>query len=412
LTNRIARDHLASAKSPENGRFGDGTTPANPCGVTSLERLLLALVVALVACGPAGESVGSSDEDLGVGVYMSKATSYANSGYIGDWEHDWGYVLGYLRPGARIYAKTVRADSVYGLIVNSHYGAWDHGHHCGWVSLKHLKGHGFHSSAGDICPSPDNDFSLAKGSGGPTGFRKGSWIECDGCVQPAIVLPTCSDFTVYANYDPATHTFHDPDGTEVAGRGTIYGSDHYAGATEGYSGFGTRFVTSDEVAVEIKDTRRQCGLKGGCTAFGFMHADCIGGKLVGTPAGKGATPPPAQPTQCGQATPGEGIERGRSVASCNQRYVMSLQTDGNLVLRDTQKNNAAIWATNTSNTDGAAALFQTDGNLVLYGTNQDALWSSHTNGKGGVLLAFQDDGNVVLYDQAMHPVWQTGTAGQ
>jgi hypothetical protein len=91
---------------------------------------------------------------------------------------------------------------------------------------------------------------------------------------------------------------------------------------------------------------------------------------------------------------------------------MSLQSDGNLVLRDTQKNNAAIWATNTSNTDGEVAIFQNDGNLVLYGTNQDALWASHTNGKGGVLLSFQDDGNVVLYDQAMHAVWQTGTAGQ
>jgi hypothetical protein len=379
-----------------------------------VKRMLLAILALLAfACGPAGESVDSSGEDLGVGVYVSKATSYADSGYIGDWEHDWGYVLGYMRPGARIYAKTVRADSVYGLITNSHYGAWDHGHHCGWVSLKHVRGHGFHSSVSDICPPPDNDFSLARGSGGPTGFRKGSWTTCDGCVQPAIVLPSCSDFNVYANYDPVTHTFHDPDGVEVAGRGTIDSHGNaYNGAKEGYSGFGTRFVTSDDIAVEIKDTRRSCNLRGGCTAFGFMHADCISGVKVGAVAGNPATPTPAQPQTCGKAMPGEGILRGKSAFSCNGRYVVTMQTDGNLVLRDTQQNNAALWATNTSNTDGYVALFQTDGNLVLYGTNQDALWASHTNGKGGALLALQDDGNVVLYDGQMHPLWQTGTAGQ
>jgi hypothetical protein len=378
-----------------------------------VKRLLLTLLALLAfACAPASESVGSADEDLGTGVYVSKTTSYANAGYIGDWEHEWGYVLGYMRPGARIYAKIVRGDSVYGLIVNSNYGAWDHGHHCGWVSLKHLKGHGFHSSVADSCPPFDDDFSLAKGSGGPSGFRKGSWTECDGCVQPAIVLPTCSDLNVYANYDPATHTFHDLDGVEVAGRGTIdTHGNAYSGATQGYSGFGTRFVTSDQVAVEIKDTRRSCSLNGGCTAFGFMHADCIGGTLVGTPAGKGATPPPTQPQNCGKASPGEGLARGRSVNSCSLRYSLTMQTDGNLVLRDSQKT-AALWATNTSGTDGYEALFQTDGNLVVYGTNQDALWASHTNGKGAVVLMLQDDGNVVLYDGQNNPVWQTGTAGQ
>jgi hypothetical protein len=382
-----------------------------------VKRLLLVVLALLAfACGPAGESVDSADEALETrlapGEYVSKATSYANAGYIGDWEHEWGYVLGYMRPGARIYAKVVRGDSVYGLIVNSNYGAWDNGHHCGWVSLKHLKGHGFHSSVADSCPPFDDSFSLARGSGGPIGFRPGSWTECDGCVQPAIVLPACSDFNVYANYDPATHTFHDPDGSEVAGRGTIDVHGHaYAGATQGYSGFGTRFVTTDQVAVEIKDTRRTCNVRGGCTAFGFMHADCIGGTLVGTPAGKGATPPPVQTQYCGKVTPGEGLASGRTVNSCNLRYSLTMQTDGNLVLRDSQKTDA-LWASNTSNTDGYVALFQTDGNLVVYGTNQDVLWASHTNGKGAVLLMLQDDGNVVLYDAQNNAIWQTGTAGQ
>lgn len=370
-----------------------------------------------IACGPA-ESTDSSVEALGVGVYVSKSTAIGNGGYIGDWEHEWGYVLGYLGPGARVYAKIVRADSVYGLITNSHYGAWDHGHHCGWVSLKHLHGSGFHSSVADICPPPDNDFSLAPHSKGPTGFRKGSWTECNGCVQPAVVLPTCSDFNVYANYDPVTHTFYDEDGVEVAGRGTIYGSTHYGvsqiTATQGYSGFGTRFVTDDGYAVEIKDTKRACSVHGGCTAFGFMHADCIAGALVGNPAGKGPTTAlPETPTApCAEVLPGEGMVAGETYGTCDGRYMLTLQGDGNLVLRDQQESGRAIWATNTSGTDGYAALFRTDGDLVLYGHYQNVIWSSHTSGKGGVRLRFQGDGNVVLYDANAKAVWSTGTVGQ
>ncbi|HEY1954474.1 MAG TPA: hypothetical protein VGH28_02660 [Polyangiaceae bacterium] len=381
------------------------------------KALLVFVALVVLACGPA-ETTDSSSEDLGVGVYVSKSKTLASGGYIGDWEHEWGYVLGYMEPGARIYAKVVREDSVYGLITNSHYGAWDHGHHCGWVSLKHLHGSGFHSPVADVCPSPDNDFSLAPHSGGPTGFRGGSWTECNGCVQPAVVLPTCSDFTVYANYDPATHTFWDADGYEMAGRGTIYGNDHYGvpqiTANAGYSGFGTRFVTADSDAVEIKDTKRPCTIKGGCTAFGFMHADCIAGAHVGNPAGKGPTTatPAAPSAPCGEVGPGEGMLVGNSYASCSGRYVLTLQTDGNLVWRDQAQNGRAIWATNTSGRDGYAAVFQTDGNLVLYGHYQNALWASHTNGKGGVRLDFQDDGNIVLYDASSNAVWSTGTAGQ
>src|SRR5450432_923353 len=169
-----------------------------PMSMSMAKALLLLLTITIAtACGPA-ENVDSSTEDLGVGVYVSRATNTGNAGYIGDWEHDWGYVLGYLLPGSKIYAQVVRKDSVYGLITNGHYGAWDHGHHCGWVSLKHLHGRGFHSTTGNICPPPDNDFSLAPNTPEPTGFRKGSWVHCDGCVQRAVVLPTCSDFTVYA----------------------------------------------------------------------------------------------------------------------------------------------------------------------------------------------------------------------
>jgi hypothetical protein len=246
-----------------------------------------------VACGsadPSESDVASSSEALSEGEYLSRATDVADAPYIGDWEHDWGYVLGYLMPHAKIYAQVVTHDSVYGLIGNSHYGAWDHGHHCGWVSLEGLTGSGSHSSVADICPPPDNSFSLAHGQPGGL-FRPGTVVESNGDVQPAVVLPTCSDLTVYANYDPATRTFHDPDGVESPGRGTPGYSVPEQKATSGYSGFGTRFVSADGVAVEIKDTQRGAHV----TAFGFMHADCIAGSQVGNPSPRVATPTPPPP---------------------------------------------------------------------------------------------------------------------
>jgi len=252
------------------------------CGVA----LVTSMSVACSSSGP-GEDIGSSAEALETGEYVSTAHGVGDAPYIGDWEHNWGYVLGYLLPGAKIYAQVVTEDSVYGLIGNSGYGAWDKGHHCGWVSLGGLRGSGTHSSVADICPPPDNDFSLAHGQ--PSGlFRAGTVIESDGNVQPAVVLPSCPDLTVYANYDPVTHTFHDPDGVESPGRGTPGYAVPQQKATSGYSGFGTRFVSADGVAVEIKDTQRGSGV----TAFGFMHVACIAGSQVGNPA---AGPPPAPP---------------------------------------------------------------------------------------------------------------------
>jgi hypothetical protein len=62
-----------------------------------------------------------------------------------------------------------------------------------------------------------------------------------------------------------------------------------------------------------------------------------------------------------------------------------------------------------------AALFQKDGNFVLYetaetpgnGTNR-VVWSSDTQGKGSKLY-LQADGNLVIYNNNMRPVWASNT---
>jgi hypothetical protein len=348
-----------------------------------------------LACGSAGsggEDLGTGTEALQSGEYVSVASGVGDAPYIGDWEHDWGYVLGYLLPGGKIYAHTVTQDSVYGLIGDSGYGAWDHGHHCGWVSLGGLQGSGMHSSVADICPPPDNDFSLANGQ--PQGlFRPGTVVVSNGVVQPAVVLPTCSDFTVYANYDPATHAFHDADGSESPGRGTPgYGGVPEQKVTNGYSGFGTRFVSADGVAVQIKDTKRG----GNVTAFGFMHADCIAGTQVGNPGH-----PVGPPSTCGLLAAGQELGPNGSITSCGGAYTFVVQgSDGNVV---EYQGSTALWNSRTEGHPGDALFMQGDGNLVLY-AGHTPLWASNTYGHPGAHFAVQDDGNIVVYDGST-PLW-------
>lgn len=64
-----------------------------------------------------------------------------------------------------------------------------------------------------------------------------------------------------------------------------------------------------------------------------------------------------------------------------------------------------------SSTGDYVLTLQTDGNLVIYRTsNWEALWSSKSNGKGGRYLYFQGDGNLVLYKNANFTgvVWSSG----
>jgi hypothetical protein len=358
---------------------------------------------------------------LAYGEYESTASDIGESPYIGDWEASGGYVLGYLPPGAKIYAKNVIAGSVYGLIPNGGYGGWDNGHHCGWVQLgkgTHIRGNGSYSHVAETCPAWNNDFSLDHGKGwsdGPgegshkdkTMFREGSWVNCDGCVQPAVVLPTCSDLNVYANYEPLTHTFSDVDGVEIPYRGTFstptdpYVSNGGVRATNGYSGFGTRFVSADGYAVEIKDTRRPTS-RGGhpsssasskVTAFGFMKASCIAGSQVGNPAG--VWPPPTKST-CGTLDAGHSLGPAGKVTdevrACNGQYWLNLGPDGKLI--ETQLDVGELWVK-----DGKAGdrlEMQTDGNLVLY-AGKKAIWATMTNGHPGAYLALGDDGSLGVF---------------
>lgn len=108
--------------------------------------------------------------------------------------------------------------------------------------------------------------------------------------------------------------------------------------------------------------------------------------------------------------PNVRLHGGQSISSPNTRYRMSMELDGNLVVRAPE--GRAVWASNTSGNPGEFAVQQFDGNLVVVSPSGRALWASGTNGNTNAVLQMQDDGNAVIYAQGHRAVWQTNTAGR
>lgn len=116
---------------------------------------------------------------------------------------------------------------------------------------------------------------------------------------------------------------------------------------------------------------------------------------------------PTIATTCGKIEMGHGLAQGEAVGSCDGRYTLKEQTDGNLVLYGPK--NTQLWTNNAAGYDGYALTMQTDGNLVDYSPYGVAAYNTGTAGHPGAFVAIQDDGNVVVYDGAK-ALFQTGTS--
>ena len=100
-------------------------------------------------------------------------------------------------------------------------------------------------------------------------------------------------------------------------------------------------------------------------------------------------------TSPGQLNPGQQITSGTQIASPDGRFVLQMQSDGNLVIR--APGNIPFGDTHTAGHDGTIAVMQTDGNFVLRAPGNIPVWASGTDGHPGTVLQVQDDGGVVLY---------------
>lgn len=115
---------------------------------------------------------------------------------------------------------------------------------------------------------------------------------------------------------------------------------------------------------------------------------------------------------CGTLPANSYLRANDFATSCDGRFRLVMQTDGNLVL---YFGNAVLWAANTSNNIGAYMVMQADGNVAIYNMTNMAVFSSGTFNHPGAVLFIRNDGNMLV--QTLHADggssiwWQTNTGG-
>jgi len=106
--------------------------------------------------------------------------------------------------------------------------------------------------------------------------------------------------------------------------------------------------------------------------------------------------------------PGETLQPGQWISDGGD--TLTMQGDGNLVLYAPGK--APIWASNTSDNNGAWLSMQPDGNLVVVAPSGKPLWAAGTSNHNGSTLILQSDGNAVIYAPGNMALWSTNTYKQ
>lgn len=100
-----------------------------------------------------------------------------------------------------------------------------------------------------------------------------------------------------------------------------------------------------------------------------------------------------------------GLAVGQQLASLDGHYHAVFQGDGNFVVYG--PGSRVVWAS-MAFARNARVVLQGDGNVVAYSGAGAPIWASGTRGAGGTVLVMQGDGNLVLYRANGTPVWCTG----
>lgn len=119
-----------------------------------------------------------------------------------------------------------------------------------------------------------------------------------------------------------------------------------------------------------------------------------------------ATPAMAWPSQISGST---SLDVGEHLVSPNGRFQLSMQDNGNLVLRRVS-DAKILWHPNADGLGAAKLKVSSSGNAVLYQSDGDIVWASGTTRwPGGTVLYVSNSGNVVLRKNDGTVVWRVGT---
>ncbi|MEM9455133.1 MAG: hypothetical protein AAGF11_13210 [Myxococcota bacterium] len=125
--------------------------------------------------------------------------------------------------------------------------------------------------------------------------------------------------------------------------------------------------------------------------------------------------PPGEDPPAGDCAPTSGnslyresnaavrLDINESLVSASESYRLTLQGDGNLVLRDLGTS-SSVWHSGTYGQDGQTLYLQGDGNLVLRDGSGNALWWSGTGGTNANRLLVTESGDAVLLN-GTNVVW-------
>ena len=112
------------------------------------------------------------------------------------------------------------------------------------------------------------------------------------------------------------------------------------------------------------------------------------------------------PGYSSQLGAGQCLYPGQILVSPQRNYMLSMQTDGNLVIYNHFRQ--ATWASGTNGWAVGQVCMQGDGNFVMRDPWGNAIWSTNSQGYAGTQLSMQGDGNLVVYNvygQAIWSVW-------
>ena len=147
------------------------------------------------------------------------------------------------------------------------------------------------------------------------------------------------------------------------------------------------------------------------TSHVVLNAPAYSSHVGGTPGIMGMTisgfvSPVGLAKACGVLDAGQSLHAGEARNSCDGRYELKMQKDGNLVWYGPH---GALWASHTDGKPGYVADMQGDGNFVVYTAAHKPLWAAGTWGHDGAHLALQNDGNLVVYGPGGKALWASHT---